>query len=121
MTTTNEIHIDVIEEGKVIHQFRKSMEVDKDSFASMVKLSDYLNDILFELDMQFDTEHSKHSPILTLKVFSENDILFSDIDSYRDYTDTHRIVSRLKSDWSLITYVNEIPFYGDIEEGMIIK
>lgn len=116
--TIHQVHVD-ISGTQITHQFREEFDVDPDSFLSMVKLSEYLDDMLFGLEMKFDTEDLTSRFSMTLKVFTENHTLFEDIDSYKSYKTAHRIESRLRNDFSLELYVNNIYFYDEIEEGMI--
>ncbi|MEQ2529068.1 hypothetical protein WMO40_20550 [Bacillaceae bacterium CLA-AA-H227] len=110
--------------GKEIEEMENGstfkFSLNKEIFNEMVLLCDYISNQLFEAEFCVGSM-GLNSNDITLKVYSEEDILFKSVKAFLEYKDNHHIEARLTSDFSLITYVNNIRYYGEIEDGMIIK
>ncbi|WP_374724214.1 hypothetical protein [Calidifontibacillus erzurumensis] len=97
-----------------------TFEVNKTNFNDMVLAVEMISNLLFEAEC---IVAEKDLPVtdITLKMYSDNDVLFNSVTEFMDYKKRHRIETRIRSNWSLITYVNNIPYHGEIVEGMLVS
>ncbi|WP_019156902.1 hypothetical protein [Robertmurraya massiliosenegalensis] len=113
--------IEIAIQGKQITEMKGAylFSLDKDDFNKMVQLCDLISSLMFEADYCVNDLMGLDSNEITLKVYSEDEVLFESNEAFMDYKNKYRIESRIRSDFSLVTYVNDIRYYGQIYEGML--
>lgn len=109
--------IEIMDNGQRIPDMNVyySVYADKNDFNSMVQTAEYILVKLFEADCVTSSIR------ITLRVFNEQEELFSTLEDFQNYCKKHRIEIRLLSNWDTVAYVNDILYEGQIENGMLVK
>lgn len=109
--------IDIRCDRKIIEKMEKelySFSIDKNDLNEMVWITGVVSYLLFEAQCVTTGD-------ITLKVYSEDDVLFDSIEALEKYMRSRQIEHCLSSNLCVVTYVNKIKYYGSIEDEMLVE
>lgn len=113
--------LEILDNGKSIdgfHQGYINISIDPDDYNDMLLLVSSLTSMLVEAEVKLNSQ-GKDSLGLTLRVFSNDGVLFESITALDSYKMNRKIKSWFDSSMSTYITVNGIRYHGELIEGMI--